>query len=84
MLRKLVGHLFLLSDRSNQSISSGAVSCSPIGPGLGEVKMGVWLTGKLGRAWDGAWVVYGVGVWVSAWHGGGVVVMMWWGWDKCM
>ena len=30
---------------------AAAVSCSPIGPGLGGVKMGLGSTGKLGRAW---------------------------------
>ena len=40
---------------------AAAVSCSPIGPGLGGVKMGLGSTGKLGRAW----VVHG------AWHGDG-------------
>ena len=28
--------------------------------------MGIWLTGKLGRAWVGSWV----GVWVGAWVDG--------------
>ena len=38
-----------------------AVWCSPDVAMLGGVKMGFWLTGKLGRAWVGAWVVHGLG-----------------------
>ena len=38
---------------------------------LGGVKMGIWLTGKLGRAW----VVHGIGAWHE--HGCLVVVVMW-------
>ena len=37
-----------------------AVSCSPVGYRLGGVGFGFWLTGKLGRAWVGAWVVHGM------------------------
>ena len=39
-----------------------AVSCSLNTPRLGGVGFGSGLTGKLGRAWVGAWVVHGVGV----------------------
>ena len=43
-----------------------AVSCSPDVASSGGLKMGIWLTGKLGRAWvgawPGAWVVHGIGV----------------------
>ena len=58
----------------NQHIA--AVSCSLNVSRLGGVKMGFWLTGKLGRAW--------VGTWHGAWM---VVVVVWivsWGWDNCM
>ena len=34
-----------------------AVSCSSVPNRLGGVKIGLGLTGKLGRAWVGAWVV---------------------------
>ena len=38
-----------------------AVSCNAVLYSAGEVKIGFWLMGKLGRAWVGAWVVvYGV------------------------
>ena len=36
-------------------ILSAAVSCSPDVYRLGGVKMGLGLSGKLGRAWVGAW-----------------------------
>ena len=36
-----------------------AVSCSLSAYRLGGVKLGFWLTGRLGRAWVGAWVVHG-------------------------
>ena len=39
-------------------------------PRLGGVRFGFWLTGKLGRAWDGAWVVHGV---VRGW-----CMVVWW------
>ena len=58
--------------------SQAAVSCSPDSPGWVRVKMGIWLTGRLGGAWCwcmGAWV-HGVG----AWHVHGCIgaLMMWW------
>ena len=37
-----------------------AVSCSLNAYRLGGLKMGLGLTGKLGRAWVGAWMVSGV------------------------
>ena len=37
-------------------MSTAAVSCSPDGAMSGGVKMGLGLTGKLGRAWVSAWV----------------------------
>ena len=45
-------------------------SCSRDTPRLGGVKMGLGLTGKLGHAWVGAWVVHGGGgvVWVGKQH----------------
>ena len=36
-----------------------AVKCSPSVYRLGGVVLGYFLTGKLGRAWVGAWVVHG-------------------------
>ena len=39
---------------------------------LAGTGLGSGTTGKLGRAWVGAWV-----------HGGGDVEMMLWGWVKC-
>ena len=42
---------------------------------LGWVKMGLGLTGKLGRAWVGAWDGAWVGAWHGAWHG--MVVGAW-------
>ena len=33
-----------------------AVQCGPVTPMLGGVGLVFWLTGKLGRAWVGAWV----------------------------
>ena len=36
-----------------------AVSCNAVLYSAGEVKIGFWLMGKLGRAWVGAWVVHG-------------------------
>ena len=41
-------------------MNTAAVSCSPVPYRLGGVGFGFWLTGKLGRAWVGAWH----GVWV--------------------
>ena len=37
--------------------NEAAVLCSPIPYWLGGVGLGLGLTGKLGRAWVGAWVV---------------------------
>ena len=34
-----------------------AVSCGPVTARLGGAGFGFWLTGKLCRAWFGAWVV---------------------------
>ena len=47
-----------------------AVTCSSVTARLGGVKMGSGMTGKLHRAWVGAWVV--------------LLVVAMWGWDKCM
>ena len=33
-----------------------AVSCSPVPYGLGGVRLGFWLSDKLGHAWVGAWL----------------------------
>ena len=52
--------------------------------------MGTGMTGELGRAWVGAWVVRGIGAWVV--HGRcmavvHVLVMLVaavWGWDNCL
>ena len=42
--------------------NTAAVSCSPIGPGLGGVGLVFGLTGKLGRAWVVVqWSVHGIG-----------------------
>ena len=38
---------------------SAAVSCSPVP--YRQAGLGLVLTGKLGRAWHGAWVVHGGG-----------------------
>ena len=55
-----------------------AVSCSPVPQCTAWVKIGLGLTGDLGRAW--------VGAWVSAWmpDGGGGCGDVLWGWEKCM
>ena len=53
------------------SLKTAVVSCSLDVPRLGGVRLGSGTTGRLGRAW--------VGAWHSAWvHGGSDVVM--WGW----
>ena len=38
------------------NVALAAVSCSPTWCRLGGAGLGFWLTGKLGRAWVGAWV----------------------------
>ena len=35
----------------NKTVSAAAVSCSPDAYTLGGVGLGIWLTGKPGRAW---------------------------------
>ena len=40
-----------------------AVSFSPDAYRLPAMGFGIWLTGKLGRAWRGAWVVHWFGAW---------------------
>ena len=47
---------------------SAAVSFSPDAYRLGGVKIGFWLTGKLGRAWVDAWCGAWHGAWCGAWH----------------
>ena len=49
-------------------VYTAAVSCSSVTARLGGVKMGIWLTGKLGRTWVGSWV----GAWgdgITTWIG---------------
>ena len=52
-----------------------AVSCSPITPRLGGVKMGIWLMGKLGRAWHRCMAFLAGPVGPCMVHGG---------WYRCM
>ena len=56
----------LQPDLNSTLLRIAAVSCSLVTPRLGGVKMGLGLTGKLGRAWVGAWVVL---------HGGGECIL---------
>ena len=41
---------------------TAAVSCSPDACLLGGAGLGIWLTGKLGHAWVGAWLMWCWGV----------------------
>ena len=55
VLNLSVLQISVLQDRPDRGVQKiAAVSCSPVGYRLGGVKMGFWLTGKLGRAWVGA------------------------------
>ena len=40
---------------NSAKVRTAAVSCSLNAPRFGGVKLGIWLTGKLGCAWVGAW-----------------------------
>ena len=61
----MTSHTFLLLRLSVANlilnvVYIAAVSYSLSVPMLGRVRLGLGLTGKLGRAWVGAWVVDGV------------------------
>ena len=56
MFKKLLSveylsHLSFIQD------TRAAVSCSSVTARLGGIGFGIWLMGKLGRAWVGAWHV---------------------------
>ena len=55
---------------------AAAVSCISMTPGSAGVKMGIWLTGKLGRTWY--WCMGG------AWHFGWASWTVHGAWHRCM
>ena len=62
MVARRVSYLDNYTKMTRISRNIAALSCSPAPYYPAGVRLGFWLTGKLGRAWVGAWV-------------GGVVVM---------
>ena len=76
-LSLLILFLFCLIQLYYCRFASAAVSCSSVRYSTGGVGFGFWLTGKLGRAWVGAWMVHGM---VHGWWWWWVLMMMMWGW----